>query len=739
MSEPSGPIRAEYETVYSKRLRERINSKKQPTLNVNVARKRTSSNSPKILKAKNHHPYKTVSTRENTVISTNLGSENKLRRDPLSKMFSKKSLEKTVEAPDESDSDKIAHQTNKDCPGAVSELAECTTSRNNQNESWYESLLKDEESMEKTPAASGYVGGTLKKTENLRAFSKSKEKDDLTSAEKPESSEKSVRYVKSMEKNDGTNKANKSSEKTISTDPKDHRAHLQSMEKDDSHNAEELDSSEKSDSVTTDGTESSPDSLEVSDGVIRSDSQESLEKLRRVLEDEGEESQSPNISNNTVLEMDDSENIDKIPTAVKKVSTFGKYGENFELYNSAYKTLEMPKNTQIRKFDFGPNAHTSGDDSTITPGISPDRGFEFGASNIFKDLQGTSKQDKSTQPVHNLTHGSADKNQAEGGSSSPRFGIALTASVSRSNTLKPPKSTGAVPKSTRTRIPSDPRIKIHAMTSDIPQSVAQTIFSTGNQTSEDDLNTAQGHKYRVSSSRNRSPSITPKSLKATRLQHPYKSVSTQGAKTNSTNLGSSDHPRGTPTQKFFSQKSSENGLEQMVTKVTTNNVPSEPPVAKSTTGSSTVHTDKTPSGKPKIPPTKKSLEKADVLKTSDTHAELESIENTVRLLAKIDEPNRKSSEKTTAKFESIENTDRLPAKIDEVNRKSLENTDLFDSKLTDLELESKENAAGHITDTVEPNKESWEKFNSGTYSDSTEPCDNSDNNTSDTSNESLDS
>lgn len=57
---------------------------------------------------------------------------------------------------------------------------------------------------------------------------------------------------------------------------------------------------------------------------------------------------------------------------------------------------------------------------------------------------------------------------------------------------------------------------------------------------------------------------------------------------------------------------------------------------------------------------------------------------------------------------------------------------MFYSKTIAAELESTENAAGHNSNIAEPDKESWEKTNSGTYSDSTEQCESSDSkNTSD--------
>lgn len=55
---------------------------------------------------------------------------------------------------------------------------------------------------------------------------------------------------------------------------------------------------------------------------------------------EDEDSQSPDNLNNTVLAMDDTENNDETPSSIKTYSTFGKYGENFSLYNSAYKRCQ---------------------------------------------------------------------------------------------------------------------------------------------------------------------------------------------------------------------------------------------------------------------------------------------------------------------------------------------------------------------------------------------------------------
>lgn len=154
-----------------------------------------------------------------------------------------------------------------------------------------------------------------------------------------------------------------------------------------------------------------------------------MENLRKVLEDEDEDSQSPDNLNNTVLDMDETGNNDEILPALKRGFNFWKvwrkfFAVQFCLYDA--KDAKLRPNQKARLWK---NAHSYGNNSNISPGRSPNSGFNFGAQNSSTEALGTTNyaiQDKNTQPPHNLANRSVDKNQTEGGSSSPRFGIAPT-------------------------------------------------------------------------------------------------------------------------------------------------------------------------------------------------------------------------------------------------------------------------------------------------------------------------
>lgn len=82
ISEPFGLFKTVYETIYSIRLRERINSLKPSTNAVNMSRNRSTPCTPKTLKITSHqHPYKTVSNQGRQTNITNLGLADQPRGD----------------------------------------------------------------------------------------------------------------------------------------------------------------------------------------------------------------------------------------------------------------------------------------------------------------------------------------------------------------------------------------------------------------------------------------------------------------------------------------------------------------------------------------------------------------------------------------------------------------------------------------------------------------------------------
>lgn len=133
-------------------------------------------------------------------------------------------------------------------------------------------------------------------------------------------------------------KTQKSLENAAETASSDGGTAIKSMK-----NTEEYKISQKSDCNSTEGSETSQGSLEISDGVIRSDLKGSLENLLKVLEDDDADPQSPDILNDKVLDIDDTEHSEEISPPIKKYLTFGKYKEHFSSYNFAYKMLDMFK------------------------------------------------------------------------------------------------------------------------------------------------------------------------------------------------------------------------------------------------------------------------------------------------------------------------------------------------------------------------------------------------------------
>lgn len=81
ISEPFGLFKTVYETIYSIRLRERINSLKPSTNAVNMSRNRSTPCTPKTLEITSHqHPYKTVSNQGRQTNITNLGLADQLEK-----------------------------------------------------------------------------------------------------------------------------------------------------------------------------------------------------------------------------------------------------------------------------------------------------------------------------------------------------------------------------------------------------------------------------------------------------------------------------------------------------------------------------------------------------------------------------------------------------------------------------------------------------------------------------------
>ncbi|CAH1115858.1 unnamed protein product [Psylliodes chrysocephalus] len=183
-----------------------------------------------------------------------------------------------------------------------------------------------------------------------------------------------------------------------------------------SDTTEQQDSDESTDSINT--SDRSHSSLEKSE-VIRADSDKSLENLLNDLEGENEDSNSPENLDGTVLEMDLDESEDQSPKSAKNETTFKdkkKYVENTVVFESAYKTLPLPKNVTVRTLDCGQDSPQS-DGSTITPGLTPPSGsgnrtwdLNVGGNTTNTREINTPKNDR------NMSNVIAEANRVEGGS-----------------------------------------------------------------------------------------------------------------------------------------------------------------------------------------------------------------------------------------------------------------------------------------------------------------------------------
>ncbi|CAH1109596.1 unnamed protein product [Psylliodes chrysocephalus] len=368
MSEPSGPSKVVYETIYSKRLRERIKNTKPPVKVANVTRNRSTPTTPKTPNTNRlQHPYKTVSTQGRITNLTNLGSADTIRRESTQKNFSEKSKEKDDR---QMVTNQLILETAKTAAAESSAGSTHTTfdephnSKPNNNRA-RKSLEKAEESKENASNASPHTATDRKSSEKTV---KTNRNTDWESKQNALSANlDAVTDRKSSEKADETD-LNAELETSENTESKE-----KTFSGGYSDSTEEQESAESSDSINS--SESSHSSLEKSD-IIRAD--ESLEKLINDLEGTNEDSNSSKNLNGTVLEMDLDESNEESPKIKKNKPTFSekkKYGEKFKEFESAYKTLEMPKHVTARFLDCGQDPLLS-DGSTITPGATPPSGNE---------------------------------------------------------------------------------------------------------------------------------------------------------------------------------------------------------------------------------------------------------------------------------------------------------------------------------------------------------------------------
>ncbi|CAH1110394.1 unnamed protein product [Psylliodes chrysocephalus] len=510
MSEPFGPPKTVYETIYSKRLRERINSSKLTTNVVKVTRNRTTESSPKAPKTTRlQHPYKTVSTQGIQTNKPNLGSTDQPRGESTQKIFTKKSTENGLSQMVKKESLEKADVPTLHNPNSkVNESTENRLSTKIYTEPTQESLEKTDIIKSNTPAAN--CESTEKGLSTKIVTEPDQESSEKTVVIKPktsaanwestekglstkidtepdqESSEKTV-VIKSntsaanLESTEnglniqiGTELTQESTEKTVVPEYNSTAASQESLENSDAQKSKSdkpgrksleniysgaySDSTELQDSPrSTDGfdsSESSQSSLEKSD-IIRADSNESLENLINDLEGNNEEYYSPENLNGTVLEMDLDESEDETKKFKKNNPTFlekKKYVEREEKFESAYKTLPLPKNVRIKKLDFGLDSPRS-DGSTLTPGTTPTSGDDNCPNSKNSGAIGPTETQTNNITRNNTNNVTVETNRVEGGSSSSRFGfVPAVAEFDVNNPAYkgiynlPNKNTGTVPK-----------------------------------------------------------------------------------------------------------------------------------------------------------------------------------------------------------------------------------------------------------------------------------------------------
>lgn len=250
--------------------------------------------------------------------------------------------------------------------------------------------------------------------------------------------------------------------------------------------------SEGSGNISPNTSKESTESTENTDTIIRSDPNESLENLINTLENSSDSSENSDNGNRTVLEMDEDNNGVETPKSIKKSTHFSepqKYGENFENYNSGYMTLQMPEQVIARSLNFMQNS-TPSEDGTITPVDTPN--LPNTGDNTPTGASAIPKKDARTNQISQ----GLGVSQAGGELSNFRFGYTPTPSDPWNNP-QPSSSrsaTGSRENNTFTKIPSDPRIKIGVIQSDIPPNISQSImnYKPGNITSEEENAGAYG-------------------------------------------------------------------------------------------------------------------------------------------------------------------------------------------------------------------------------------------------------
>ncbi|CAH1100924.1 unnamed protein product [Psylliodes chrysocephalus] len=300
MTESSGPPQTGYETLYSRRVRDRIAASSKPakvSVNINVSKKHAAILSPKVFKAKHIHPYKTVSTNKRKLTTTtNEGSATPLRKDPLAKNFTKKSSENELyQMRDTQTNTQTSEQTAESVSNSISQAgADPNTNRSQK------SLEKIQETLEK-----------------------------------PRPNQKSLENILQT-----SEKTRKSLEKAYDalTEPED-----------------SYDSIDRDENSSVKSNSSLDESQENTDYVIRSDPNESLENLINTLEDSSDGLKSPENGSKTVLEMDEDSTGEGTPDTIKKSTHFsnsGKFVENLENFKSAYNTLPLPSKVYARTLNF---------------------------------------------------------------------------------------------------------------------------------------------------------------------------------------------------------------------------------------------------------------------------------------------------------------------------------------------------------------------------------------------------
>ncbi|CAH1102972.1 unnamed protein product [Psylliodes chrysocephalus] len=343
MGEPSGPTKTGYETLYSRRVRERINAaSKPPTVNVNVSKKHVALYSPKIFKAKRTHPYKTVSTARNLTNSPNPGSYSTFRRNPLAENFSEKSLEKTLVIHQVKDTNTKRLASESQGP----EEPKLTKPDNQQNQPHkiinYESMEKPTQESSEKHKMKSTENSTQQSMENSTQQSKEKAASNLQSLEKADHD------LQSLEK------ANRN---------------LQSMQ----NAANLVETNVDTEQTHEDDAQTSDDILETSENSVEILRSDSMENLRKTLEDSNSEPSSPESTDSTELNIDEQESGTDSPDTIKNASTFippEKYGENqnqtqdFPEFTSAYKTLPIPPNVTARILNFQQRDDSSGEDAS---------------------------------------------------------------------------------------------------------------------------------------------------------------------------------------------------------------------------------------------------------------------------------------------------------------------------------------------------------------------------------------